>query len=360
MRTITINTMALQHNLARVRHYAPGRKVLAMLKADAYGHGLLTVAQALKEAEGFGVADLSEALQLRAAGFKHVIVVMRGFYDARELPVFAEYDLSAVVHTEAQIVLLQHTPIAKPISVWLKVDTGMHRLGFAVDKIASAFARLTACASLQQPLCLMTHFADANESNPLTTARQWMQFEQSVRTLPKEAVIEQSLANSAGIISYPEIDADWVRPGIMLYGASPFNDYPASDYDLQAVMTLKARLVSIQEVPCGAAIGYGGTFICPKAMRLGIIAYGYGDGYPCLAPTGTPVLVNGQLTRIIGRISMDLIHIDLSDFPEVALDAEVTLWGEGLPIERIAAAVGTLSYELFCHVQRHRLIKKSE
>ena len=355
MRTIAIDRDALAHNLARVRAYAPASKVLAMVKANAYGHGLLVVASALKEADGFGVADLSEALQLRQAGFEQLILVMRGFHDAAELALFIEHSLTAVVHHPAQIALLQQTPCAKALGVWVKVDSGMHRLGFNPAELRAAFDQLMLCPWVNKPLCLMTHFADANESNQIVTARQLMVFEQALATFPRDAVFEQSLVNSAGIIYYPEIQSDWVRPGIMLYGASPFSEREASVYGLKPVMTVKTRLISILTVPAGAAVGYGGTFVCPKPMRIGVIAFGYGDGYPRLAPSGTPVLVDGYVVPTVGRVSMDTISVDLTDRPEVEINADVTLWGEGLAIEQVANQVGTIPYELFCHVQRFRL-----
>ena len=355
MRTLTINSAALAHNLERVRAYAPDKKVLAMIKANAYGHDLLTVATALRSAEGFGVADLSEAICLRKAGFKQTILVMRGFHDLTELQAFAHYGLTAVVHNEVQLAVLEQNSLSGQIGVWLKVDSGMHRLGLPPAKVAAVFARLRACANVLQPLCVMTHFADANDSSQLATARQLSVFSQCLATVPKTHTFETSLANSAGIIRYPASQGDWVRPGIMLYGASPFNDHAASDYGLQAVMTLKTRLIAIHALAKGDAIGYGGSYVCPKSMTIGVIAFGYGDGYPRLAPTGTPVLINGQLVPIVGRVSMDLITVDLSALSAVALGAEATLWGEGLPIETIAHCVETISYELFCHIQRHRI-----
>lgn len=355
MRQLFIDAHALSHNLQRVRHYAPHSKVLAMIKANAYGHGLIEVASALKTAEGFGVADLSEAIRLRQAGFSQMILVMRGFHDAAELAAFTDYDLTAVVHHPFQIDLLLKTPLKQPLGVWLKIDSGMHRLGIAPNKVRSAFDQLQACERVRQPVCLMTHFADANDSGQISSARQLMLFDLSLATLPAEAVFERSLANSAGIICYPEMQADWVRPGIMLYGGSPFTEQPASDYGLLPAMTLKTRLVSILNVQAGDCIGYGGTFVCTKPMTLGVVAFGYGDGYPRLAPSGTPVLVDGCLTSTVGRVSMDMISVDLTELPNVQIDAEVILWGEGLAVEQIANRVGTISYELFCHVQRHRM-----
>lgn len=345
MRRLDIDLAALRHNLARVRYYAPGAKVLAMIKANAYGHGALVVAQALSEADGFGVADLDEALLLRRAGVEQTIVVMRGFCDATELRVCAEQRLAVVVHQTQQISLLENTRLNRPLQVWLKFETGMHRLGIPMALAQASYAALSRCSFVQQPLCVMSHFATADAVDPFAMARQWMVFDLGCRALP---AAEHSLASSAAILRYPDTHGSWVRPGIMLYGVSPFSDTLGSAFDLQPVMTLQSRVIAIQDVPAGAAIGYGGSFVCPKAMRIGVVAWGYGDGYPRNAPTGTPLVIQGRRVALVGRVSMDLLTVDLSAAPEVDIGAMVTLWGKDLPVETVAQHVGTIPYELLC------------
>lgn len=352
MRTISIDWSALSHNLQRVRHYAPAAKVLAMIKADGYGHGLLPVAAALKAADGFGVACIDEALRLRRAGFDQAILVMHGFADAEELRAFAEHDLMAVVHQPEQIRWLQQTPLTRPVAVWLKLNSGMNRLGFLPHEFGAAYGALQACRQVKRPLCLMTHLADVD--NPLTTEAQWQEFDAVLKALSVTG-LPCSLVNSGGLLRYPARQADWVRPGIMLYGASPFQGQAAQDYGLLPVMTIGSRVVAIQTVAAGAAIGYGSSYVCPRSMRIGVIAYGYGDGYPRHAPTGTPVLIEGQVCPMVGRVSMDLMTVDLSCAPQVTLASRVTIWGKGLPVDGVAQMSHTIPYELLCHVQKHRL-----
>lgn len=352
MRTLTMDWSALSHNLQRVRHYAPRSKVLAMIKADGYGHGLLPVAEALKAADGFGVACLSEALRLRQAGFSQAILVMHGFACAQELQAFAEHDLMAVVHQPEQIRLLQDTKLAQPIKVWLKLNSGMNRLGFLPNEYGAAYGALQACSQVQQPLCLMTHLADVDHAE--TTAVQWQQFDATVAAL-SATDLPCSLVNSGGLLRYPARQAAWVRPGIMLYGASPLQGQSAQTYGLRPVMTVCSQVVAIQMVGAGAAIGYGRSFVCPTPMRVGVIAYGYGDGYPRHAPVDTPVLIEDQICPMVGRVSMDLMTVDLTQAPQVTLGSRVTVWGKGLPVDTVAQAVNTIPYELLCHVQKHRL-----
>lgn len=354
MRTVTMDWPALTHNLSRVRHYAPQAKVLAMIKADGYGHGLLPVAEALQAADGFGVACLTEALRLRQAGFRQAILVMHGFRDAEELRACVDHDLMAVVHQAEQVRLLQDTKLKRPIQVWLKLNSGMNRLGFLANEIVSAHRALHASAQVQKPVCLLTHLADVE--NALTTLLQWQQFDATLSALALTAEPPCSLLNSAGLLLYPSRQAAWVRPGLMLYGISPLHGKLAETYGLLPVMTVHSQIISVQCLVAGAAIGYGSTFICPKPMRVGVIAYGYGDGYPRHASTGTPVLVAGQLCPMVGRVSMDLMTVDLTEAPQATLGSSVTLWGKGLAIETVAQALNTIPYELLCHVQRHRMV----
>ncbi len=341
-----IDLAALKHNYQRVKFYAPQSKVVAMIKANAYGHGLLPVAQALAQADMFGVARMEEAFTLRNHGILQPILLMSGFVDAEELIDCATAEFTVVVHTFAQIQLLETTPLPKPIAVWLKIDTGMHRLGFTPNQVEEAHARLIQCASVKQPLICLTHFANAYAlADTQSTLRQWQQFQQWLPPLAGT-----SLANSAAIIAWPQTHGDFVRPGIMLYGASPFDELPATDFDLLPVMTLQSQLIAIHDYAQGEAVGYGGTWVSSKPSRIGVVAIGYGDGYPRHAKNGTPVLIRGMYCPLAGRVSMDFITVDLSLCPEAALGDVVTLWGKGLPVEEVAVCAETIPYELFCHV----------
>jgi alanine racemase len=348
-----INLSALQYNLRRVRTYAPHALVLAMLKADAYGHGLLPVAQALASADGFGVARLEEALLLRQHDVQALVVVMAGFLHAHELEQMAELSIATVVHTIEQVTLLETAQLKNPVMVWLKIDTGMHRLGLPIELAPSVYARLMACPNVKKPIVCMTHFAQADELKGAMTERQQTLFSQTIARVVPENSSEKmlvSIANSVVIIMGSTALGDWVRPGIMLYGVSPFVQQTAAEFDLQPVMTLSAKLVALHELDEGEAIGYGGTWICPEKMWLGVVAIGYGDGYPRHARNGTPVLVNGVRCALVGRVSMDLITVDLRNCPQVQIGDSVILWGQGLPIEEVAAHADTIAYELLCHV----------
>lgn len=344
--TAEIDLTALNHNYQRVKHYAPQAKVVAMVKANAYGHGLLPLAKALPQADILGVARPEEAFALRAGGAQQPILLMSGFVDANELIEFAHAEFAAVVHTFEQIHLLETTLLPKPMTIWLKIDTGMHRLGFTSPQVAEAQFRLLQCASVQKPFVWLTHFASAYALNDTQkTVKQWEQFQQ---LSPPSAVT--SLANSAAIIGWPQTQGDYVRPGIMLYGVSPFNDLPARDFGLLPVMTLRSQLIAIHDYEQGEAIGYGGNWVCPKRTRIGVVAIGYGDGYPRHARNGTPVLLNGVRCPLVGRVSMDFISVDLSFCSQAVLGDVVTLWGQGLPVEEVAACADTIPYELLCHV----------
>lgn len=344
-----IDLAALQHNLQRVRVCAPETAILAMVKGNGYGHGLLPVAQALGDADALGVARLEEALTLRQNGIEKPIVIMGGFLDAEELTLMAQYGLSAVVHHESQLQLLESASLPEPIFVWLKIDTGMHRLGFPPENIPKIHQRLKACSTVQTPIIVLSHLATANDSLHPKAHQQLCCFQQ---TVPPD--MPASLANSAAILARPETHFDWVRPGIMLYGVSPFaggrSRLVGSDFGLKPVMTLQTRLISILHVRAGETVGYGATWTCPEDLPLGVAAIGYGDGYPRHAPNGTPVLVNGVRCPLAGRVSMDFITIDLRHCPKARVGDTVTLWGEGLPIEEIANRAETIAYELFCQV----------
>lgn len=343
-----INLSALLHNFFNICQKAHGRKVLAMVKSDGYGHGLLRIARTLEHhADAFGVASLEEAQHLRDERIDTPIVVMSGFRDGLELCEFDRLNLSAVIHRFDQVETLEHNTLKRPLSVWLKVDTGMHRLGFSINEVPSVYQRLLDCENAKKPIGFMTHLADADNSDRSFTHFQIEQFGRVTSTLdgPK------SIVNSAGILAYPESLADWVRPGISLYGASPFADRIGLDEGLRPVMTLMAKIISIKSCRRGDKVGYNCTWTCPEDMPIGIVGIGYGDGYPRHAKNGTPVLLNNTLCSIVGRVSMDMLAIDLRHTSKAALGDSVILWGEGLPVEEIARCADTISYELFCRVE---------
>ncbi len=340
-----LDAQALRHNLQQVRARAPGARVMAVIKANGYGHGLIWVAQALREADAFAVASIEEGFQLRQAGIPQPIVLLEGFFQADELPALAHYRLSPVVHDAEQLRLLEGAQVGAPLCVWLKIDTGMHRLGFAPAAARAAYERLRACRAVGE-VRLMSHLASADDRRDPATRAQLDLFLPLVRSLGVPA----SCANSAGVIAWPDSHLDWVRPGLMLYGATPMLDASAAALGLKPVMTLATTLIAVQQRQRGDAIGYGGDFHCPEDMPVGVAAIGYGDGYPRHAPSGTPVLVNGRAVPLIGRVSMDMITLDLRSQPEARIGDPVVLWGEGLPIDDVAQRAGTISYELLCHV----------
>jgi len=342
-----IDTAALRNNVQRVKTSAPYQHIMAVIKDNAYGHGAIKVANVLEtEIDAFAVSCLEEALQLREAGILKPIVLLEGFFHPDELPVIAKQALQIVIHTATQLEHLLKADLEQPVTVWLKVDTGMHRLGFAPNDIDAVYKRLKHCSQVAQPIRLMSHLACADDRKNPATQEQTQVFLALARHLNTEA----SLSNSAGILGWPHTHADWVRPGIMLYGVSPFKDSVAKQEGLHPVMQLQSVLISVKRIRQGEAIGYGATFRCPQSMPIGVIAIGYGDGYPRHAPSGTPVLVNGRRVPLIGRVSMDMITVDLRSQPNARVGDPVLLWGKNLPAEEIASLAGTIAYELFCHV----------
>lgn len=340
-----IDLGALAHNLARARQAAPGSRAMAVVKANGYGHGVERVAGALRTADAFAVACLDEAQQLREAGFAHPINVLEGFYDTEELIQFGRHHIDATVHQAEQITMLERARLDHPLRVWLKIDSGMHRLGVAPETALACWERLRACHSVGA-IGLMTHLANADDRDDPTTERQLKVFAGAIGRLQGE----RSIVNSAGILAWPAAVSDWIRPGIMLYGASPFAATRAADEGLRPVMTLQTRLIGIRGLKSGEPVGYGGTWRSARDCRIGVAAIGYGDGYPRHAPGGTPVLVNGHRATLVGRVSMDMITLDLSGVPAARIGDPVELWGQGLPVEEIALAAGTIPYELFCQV----------
>lgn len=339
----TVSSSALQHNLAVVRKHAAESKVMAVVKANGYGHGLIHVAHALIEADGFATLNLSEAIDLREAGIEKDILLLEGFFDAEELRIAASFDISVVVHHAIQAEMLESAKLARKIHVYLKMNTGMNRLGFEPPQFMATYERLKQCTNIAQ-ITLMTHFATADETVGVSAPLK--QFTDATEGL--DAPI--SLANSATILRYPEAHADWVRPGIMLYGATPVGGTPAASFDLKPVMQFTSEILSVQTLQQGESVGYGATFTASKETRIGIVACGYADGYPRHAPTGTPIAVDGHLTQTVGRVSMDMLFCDLTDIPEAKVASSVELWGGLVPVDAVAEASGTVGYELLCAV----------
>lgn len=339
-----IDLSALEHNLSVVRRHAPRSRVMAVIKADAYGHGLLRAAEALARADGFAMLELDAAVRLRDAGYRQDILLLEGFFDIDELALIEQYQLSTVVHHREQLAMLSASKLRGRLNVFLKLNTGMNRLGFTPEDFPAALETLKAHPAVNQ-ITLMTHFASADESRRNESiAAQLRRF----NIFAEGRYLPRSLANSAAILRFPETHADWVRPGIMLYGASPFSDTSAENLDLQPAMTVSSKVIAVQKLKTGEGVGYGHAFRTGHPMRVGVVAGGYADGYPRHAPTGTPVLVNGRRTRIIGRISMDMLHVDLSEIGDADVGSPVTLWGKGMPVDEVAQSAGTVGYELLC------------
>ena len=343
----TIHIGALRHNLARMRALAPHSRVLAVVKADGYGHGLERVAHALEGADAFGVAALSDAERLRAAGLSQRIVLLSGFDEPSDLAQLRRLGVDTVVHHDEQLRMLE-ADRGTPLRVWLKLDTGMHRLGFAPQRARQLHARLRALPNVEQQIVLMSHFARSDEFDCDATVNQIDRFEAATLDLDGP----RSLCNSAGVLGWPRAHGDWVRPGGALYGLSSVAGKSGLDLGLEPAMTLSTRLIAINRVARGEPVGYGGAYACPEDMEVGIAAIGYGDGYPRHAGSGTVVLANGARAPIVGRVSMDLLAIDLRGLPSARVGDPVTLWGQGLPVEEVAAAAGTIGYELACGITR--------
>ncbi len=346
----TIDLEALASNYALAHRLAGGARVFATIKANAYGHGTERVASALAEADGYAVCETDQALALRerarARGREQPVLLLEGCFSAAELDECAVSGVTLVVHDESQVRMIEITPVGVPMDLFVKMNSGMNRLGFAPAKFASAVERLLAQPSVRS-LTLMTHFACADETEGI--AAQLALFDAHVRKLAPLR-LPRSMANSAALLRYPESHADWVRPGVMLYGVSPFADQDAGSLGLRPVMRLDSALIGVQSLQAGDRVGYCGTFTAQRPMRIGIVACGYADGYPRHAPTGTPVLVDDVPTGTVGRVSMDMLAVDLTALPQAGVGTPVTLWGATLPVEAVAAAAGTIAYELLCAV----------
>lgn len=347
-----IDLAALRHNYQLARQCSGG-KALAVVKADAYGHGAVLCAQALQaEADGFAVACIEEALELRAAGITQPILLLEGFFEASELALIDQHQLWCVVHSLWQLDAIEQARLSRPLQVWLKLDSGMHRVGLFPEQYQAAYRRLQASGKVDK-IVLMSHFARADELDCPRTEEQLAVFNAAREGLQAEV----SLRNSPAILGWPQLfenpgASDWVRPGIMLYGATPFEQTQALAAQLKPVMTLQSKIIGVRELPVGEPVGYAARFVAERPTRVGVVAMGYADGYPRHAPTGTPVAVDGQLTRIIGRVSMDMLTVDLTDLPQTGLGSRVELWGAQVLASDVAAQAQTIPYQIFCNLRR--------
>lgn len=351
-----IDLQALRHNYRLARELT-GARALAVIKADAYGHGAVRCAQALQaEADGFAVACIEEALQLREAGIRAPILLLEGFFEADELALIEQHELWCVVHALWQVEAIERAALGKPLNIWLKLDSGMHRVGLYPADYQAAYRRLLATGKVAK-IVLMSHFARADELDCPRSAEQLAVFEQARQGLAAEI----SLRNSPAVLGWPRLfsnqqPSDWVRPGIMLYGATPFEGEQAVAARLQPVMTLESKVISVRELPAGEPVGYGARFVTERPTRVGVVAMGYADGYPRHAPTGTPLLVDGQPSRLLGRVSMDMLCVDLGDLPAAGLGSRVELWGKNVLASDVASRAGTIPYQLFCNLRRVPLL----
>lgn len=339
---ITIDVEALRHN-HRVLRRLHGGRILAVLKANAYGHGAVACARALGDADGFAVAFGDEATALRAAGVRAPLLVLEGVFSVAELDTAVRESWAIVVHHEEQLAMIERSALPPHgLHVWLKLDSGMHRCGFEPDTFRAAHARLTATGKVSS-ITLMSHFARADECESAFTSEQIARFDDAVAGLPGP----RSLANSAGVLSWPAARRDWARCGIALYGAGA--DEPAG---LRPVMRVGSEVIAIREIAAGEPVGYGGRFVATRPTRVGLVAFGYADGYPRSAPDGTPVAVDGQRVPLVGRVSMDMLTVDLTELPTARVGSEVELWGRDVPVGDVATRAGTIAYELLCNTKR--------
>ncbi|GGJ96826.1 alanine racemase [Pseudomonas matsuisoli] len=342
-----IDLSALRHNY-RLALELSSAKALAVIKADAYGHGAVRCAEALEgDAQGFAVAAIEEALELRAAGVTKPILLLEGIFEPSELALVDAHDLWIVVHSAWQVDAIERANLRQPVTVWLKVDSGMHRVGFHPYEYAAIWRRLQATGKVRD-IVFMTHFSRADEPDCPRTAEQLATFEAAREGLSGET----SLCNSPALLAWPQVRSDWVRPGIMLYGASPFEMPQEQVSRLVPVMTLESKVIAVRELPPNEPVGYGARFVCERPTRVGVVAMGYADGYPRHAPTGTPVCIDGRPGRIIGRVSMDMLTVDLTDHPHAGLGSTVEFWGRNVLASDIAMTAGTIPYQIFCNVRR--------
>ncbi len=345
--TASIDFSALEANLARVKALAPQSKVMAVLKANAYGHGLVKIAQRLAAADAFAVARIEEALALRTGGITKPIVLLEGFFKASDIEIMLANNFQTIVHDEYQLEALEKAHLSGQIKVWLKVDTGMHRLGIEPQQFEHFYQRLKQCDNVCADVQLMTHFACADDATNAYNNKQLTTF----MTLVKGKEEALCLANSAAIINYPQSHGQWVRPGLMMYGVSPVQGQVSADIGLIPVMSLRSEVIAVRKVRQGEPVGYGGNWQADKDTQLAVVAIGYGDGYPRHAGNGTPVLINGVRYPLVGRVSMDMITVDIgADNQNVKVGDDAVMWGVHLPIEEIAECADTIPYELLCNI----------
>jgi alanine racemase len=340
-----VSRLAIAHNIDIVRRSAPKSKVWAVLKADAYGHGLMRAvadaSPAMARADGIAILESSTAAALRDLGWRRPILLLEGCFDPADLDLSTRLGITVTVHHDEQIAMIEAAPDGRTIDVYLKMNTGMNRLGFSPARFRQAYERLIATGKVGT-ITLMTHFANADRPEGVT--HQLAAFEQAASGL----VGPRSLANSAAILAHPDTHADWVRPGIMLYGASPFATRSAAEFDLKPAMKLRSELIAVQSLQAGDVVGYGHRYTAEREMHIGVVACGYADGYPRVAPTGAPIAVDGVRTRVVGRVSMDMLTVDLTPVPHAVVGSPVELWGSQIPVDEVAQAAGTVGYELLC------------
>jgi len=346
LRQASIDLDAIRHNYEIVKQLAPHAKVTAMIKSDAYGHGLIPVAKTLDQVESFGVSVIEEAIALRDAGISQRIILMTGAQTDEELQLCVERSIDIVVHDPDHLTMLAGLKGDNLITVWLKLDVGMHRLGFAPDQADEIYRQLSVIAAVVNPIFLMTHLSNADQLSDSETARQLKEF----KSIASHYQSPCSVAKSAGILAWPESHYDWVRPGIMLYGISPLQDQIGEHHGLRPAMSFTTKVVAVKQLHQGDPVSYGGIWCCPEDMKVAVVGVGYSDGYPRHARSGTPVLINGQRCQLVGRVCMDMFAVDIRGVDDVKIGDNVTLWGPGLPIEDVARHADTIAYEIICHV----------
>ena len=338
-----INLSALTFNLQLVKKIAKNSKIMAVLKANAYGHGLAETVKAIKSAEGIAILTIEEAVKIRKAGFKNTILLLEGLFAAEDIHQVEKLNLNLVLHNDQQIEYLNEVTLKNPIDVHLKINTGMNRLGFPPDQVDYLIENLNANPNVSG-ITLMTHFATADEKEGITKQLDCF------NRVTNNYNFSSSVANSAALYKFPEARLDWVRPGILLYGASPFDDISAKRIAVKPVMSLISKIIAIQNIKKGQAVGYGNNFIAKADMRIGIVACGYGDGYPRHAKTGTPIFVHNKITKTIGRVSMDMLYVDLSKIDKAVIGSKVEMWGSVISVDEVAKNSGTVGYELLCNI----------
>ena len=343
-----VDAEAVRHNLRRVREFAPSSRLMAVIKANAYGHGLVAAGRALADADGLAVARIEEALALRNAGLTQRILLLEGVFEPGQLAIAVQQRLDVMVHSFEQVAMLEERPDSEPLRAWIKIDTGMNRLGFRAEQFDEVRRRLARLANVVPHPLLVTHLASADDVAGPMTSDQLRAFQSATQGTAGE----RSVANSAAVLAWPSSHADWVRPGLMLYGVSPFATGSGADYGLRPAMTLRTRVIAVKTVRAGETVGYGGEWRAARQTRMVVAAAGYGDGYPRSARSGTPALVNGRRAPLIGRVSMDMITLDVTDLPPVTVGDPVELWGGGLPVEEVARCADTIPYQLLCGVSQ--------